>query len=122
MDSLRIIKIGGADIYFNVLKNEPLNIKNGKEEFNELFSDILPPNLDLYYLESQGKLKTKALGDELYSYDLVNVSFKYPLYVNKNSERVFPKTAEEKAECDKITASEIRKNLYLNGFVLNGKQ
>lgn len=122
MDSLRIIKIGGADIYFNVLKNEPLNIKNGKEEFNELFSDILPPNLDLYYLESQGKLKTKALGDELYSYDLVNVSFKYPLYVNKNSERVFPKTAEEKAECDKITASEIRKNLYLDGFVLNGKQ
>lgn len=122
MESLRIIRIESADICFEALKNQPLIIKNGKDEFNDYFSDILPPNLDLYYLESLGKLKTKSLGDEQYTYDLINVSFKYPLYIDKNGDRVYPKDVDEKADYQKITASEIRRNLYLYGFTVNGKE
>ena len=122
LPSIRIIDIEGADIYFSVLNNEPIFIKNSDDEFDKRFSDILPPNLDLYFLESQGKLKIKQLGDEFFSFDLINVSFKYPLYINKEHERVFPENSSQKKNCSKISASQIRKELYLSGFVLNKKE
>ena len=122
LPSIRIIEIEGADVFFDQLQNKPIAINNSNDEFDDKFSEILPPNLDLYYLKSIDKLKIKPLGDEFYSYDLINVSFKNPLYINKKQERVFPKTSSEKKSCQKISTSEIRKNLYLNGFVLNKKE
>ena len=113
LPSIRIIEIDGSDIYFGLLTNTPLVIKNSKDEFHDAFSEILPPNLDLYYLESQGKLSMKPLGDEFYSYDLVNVSFKYPLYLNDKQERVYPKKSKKQKWTDKVTKADIRKILYL---------
>ena len=122
LPSIRIIEIEGADIYFDVLKNIETFIKNGEDEFDDRFKEILPPNLDLYFLDSQGKLKIKPLGDEYYSYDLINLSFKYPLYIDKKGNRVFPKKSSQKSKCNKIAVSQIRKDLYLNGFILNKKE
>ena len=122
LPNIRIIEIDGSDIFFSELKKVPIIIKNDKEEFHDCFSEILPPNLDFYYLESQGKLSYKPLGDEFYSYDLINVSFKYPLYLNNKEERVFPKKSKKTSWESKINKSEIRKALYLNGFEINKKQ
>ena len=122
LPSIRIIEIDGSDIFFNALINNPIVIKNDKDEFDDKFSEIMPPNLDLFYLQSQGKLSIKPLGDEFYSYDLINVSFKYPLYLDEHDERVFPKKNKKAKWQTKRTKAEIRKALYLNGFEINKKQ
>ena len=118
MDNIRFIEIEAADLYFADVYNRPIEIKNSVDEFNDKYSDIVPPNLDLYYLESKKKLAIKKLGDEYYSDVFVNVSFKYPLYVNKKKEQVLPTKKYE----TKVSIQDIRKHLYLNGFVLNGKE
>ena len=118
MDNIRLIEIEAADLYYSSVYNKPIEIKNGEDEFNEKYSDIVPPNLDLYYLESKKKLTLKTLGEEYYSDVFVNVSFKYPLYVNKKKEQVIPTKKYE----TKVSIQDIRKHLYLNGFVLNGKE
>lgn len=91
MDNIRFIEIEAADLYYSSIYNKPIEIKNGKDEFNDKYSDIVPPNLDLYYLESKKELTLKKLGEEYYSDVFVNVSFKYPLYVNKKKEQVIRK-------------------------------
>ena len=78
MDQIRFIEIEAADLYYSSIYNKPIEIKNSEYEFNEKYSDIVPPNLDLYYLESKNKLTLKKLGQECYSDVFVNVSFKYP--------------------------------------------
>ena len=118
MDNIRFIEIEAADLYFADVYNRPIEIKNSVDEFNDKYSDIVPPNLDLYYLESKKKLAIKKLGDEYYSDVFVNVSFKYPLYVNKKKEQVLPTKKYE----TKVSIQDIRKHLYLNGFILNGKE
>lgn len=118
MDNIRFIEIEAADLYYSSIYNKPIEIKNGEDEFNDKYSDIVPPNLDLYYLENKKKLTLKKLGEEYYSDVFVNVSFKYPLYVNKKKEQVIPTKKFE----TKISIQDIRKYLYLNGFVLNGKK
>ena len=121
LPSIRIIEIKGADIYYSALKKEPLIIKNSKDEFDEHFSEILPPNLDLMYLQSQGDLNIKPLGEEFYSYDLINVSFQDSLYVDKKLKKYDAKEAR-KLKIKPIKVSAIRKELYLEGFVLNNKK
>ena len=118
MDNIRFIEIEAADLYYSSVYNKPLEIKNSDDEFNDKYSDIVPPNLDLYYLESKKKLTLKKLGEEYYSDIFVNVSFKCPLYINKKKEQVF---STKKFET-KISIQDVRKYLYLNGFVLNGKE
>ena len=76
MDNIRFIEIEAADLYFADAYNRPIEIKNSVDEFNDKYSDIVPPNLDLYFLESKKKLAIKKLGDEYYSDVFVNVSFK----------------------------------------------
>lgn len=120
LGNTRIINIEGSELFYHYLKNEPMIIKNSKDQFDDRFSDIVPPNLDFYYLESQGKFSRKPVGDEYYSLDFVNVSFKYPLFLNEKGEQIFPKKASDVDR--KITMSDIRRHLYLNGFVLNGKE
>ena len=122
LPSIRIIEIDASDIYYCELKNLPIAIKNVDDEFDDVFSELLPPNLDLYYLESQGKLKLKSLGDEFYSYDLINVTFKYPVYLNDRQERIIPKKAKKTKWLHKISKADIRKTLYLNGFKINNKE
>ena len=121
LSDTRIINIDGSEIYYAYLNKIEINIHNKDDQFDDKFSDIVPPNLDFYYLESQGKLSRKKLkeADEFYSYDFVNVSFKYPLYLNDKGEQIYPKKRSEVAA--KIDINDIRKHLYLNGFVLNGK-
>ena len=121
LPSIRIIEIDAADIYYSGLKNESIVIKNDKDEFDNHFSEILPPNLDLYYLESEGKLSIKPLGDEYYSYDLINVSFEDSLYVDKKLVKYDAKKARQK-KIKPIPVSALRKELYLHGFVLNNKE
>lgn len=120
LGNTRIINIEGSELFYRYLKNEPMIIKNSKDQFDDRFLDIVPPNLDFYYLESQGKFSRKPVGDEYYSLDFVNVSFKYPLFLNEKGEQIFPKKASDVDR--KITMSDIRRHLYLNGFVLNGKE
>ena len=62
MDQIRFIEIEAADLYYSSIYNKPIEIKNSEYEFNEKYSDIVPPNLDLYYLESKNKLTLKKLG------------------------------------------------------------
>ena len=121
LNDTRIVDIDGSDLYYAYLKNIEISIENEDDQFNDKFSDIVPPNLDFYYLQSQKKLNRKSLKlvDEYYSYDFVNVSFKYPLFLNKENEQIYPKNSGEVAT--KIDINEIRKHLYLNGFKLNGK-
>ena len=122
LKEIRIINIDGSEIYYSFLSGKNIVIKNSEDEFNDRFSEIFPPNLDLYYLDSIGKLSVKSLKliDELYSYDIVNVSFKYPLFLNDKNVQIFPKNRNEVYK--KINIDDIRKHLYLNGFVLNGKE
>ena len=121
LNDTRIVDIDGSDLYYAYLKNIEISIENEDDQFNDKFSDIVPPNLDFYYLQSQKKLNRKSLKlvDEYYSHDFVNVSFKYPLFLNKENEQIYPKNSGEVAT--KIDINEIRKHLYLNGFKLNGK-
>ncbi len=118
MDQIRFIEIEAADLYYSSIYNKPIEIKNSEYEFNEKYSDIVPPNLDLYYLESKNKLTLKKLGQECYSDVFVNVSFKYPLFINAKKEQVH----SNKEYKTTVSIQEIRKHLYLNGFVLNGKE
>ena len=74
--------------------------------------------MDFYYLESQKKFKRKKLGDEWYSYDFGNVSFKYSLLLNEQDERIFPEKG--KRPYKEIESNVFREHLYLNGFILNG--
>ena len=115
MDQIRFIEIEAADLYYSSIYNKPIEIKNSEYEFNEKYSDIVPPNLDLYYLESKNKLTLKKLGQECYSDVFVNVSFKYPLFINAKQEQVH----SNKEYKTTVSIQEIRKHLYLNGFVLN---
>lgn len=119
MENIRFIEIEAADLYYSSFYKKPIEIKNENDEFDDKFSNISPPNLDLYYLQSQGNLSIKKLGDEFYSEILINVSFKYPLYVNDGGEKVLPTPTKEHKT--KTSIQEIRKYLYINGFVLNNK-
>ena len=111
LPSIRILNLYSDDIYYNIFfeKDKPLVIKNPDDAFDERFKDIVPPNLDFYFLRSQGKLKYKTHCGEAFSYDFVNVAFNY---ANKRGE----------IRVTKKTPSEIRKYIYLNGFALNGKE
>lgn len=117
-DSIRFIGIEAGEIYHSILYKYDLVIENKNDLFDSHFSDLMPPDLDLIYLHQQGKLKYKELNDEFYSYDLVSVSFKYDLRVNDKGERVF----KQKEATQTYSSEDIRKELYLNGFILNGKK
>ena len=118
MENTRFIEIQSADLYYASHYDKELIIKNKDDEFDERYKDIAPPNLDLYFLESKGKLGRKSLGEEFYSDVFVNVLFEYPLFVNKKGQQVLP----TKKYTTKISIQDIRKDLYLNGFKLNGKE
>lgn len=115
LPSVRIINIQANDIYLaNCITHSELNIKN-TDMFDDHFSDVMEPSLDLLYLNQKGKLTLKTLQDEFYTYDLINVSFSHPLWLDKKNKKVFK--IKERAKV--INAKEIRKELYLKGFVLN---
>lgn len=117
--TIRIINIQGADIFYHKFRNEAIHVEaHDDEEFDELFSDIVPPNLDLIYLKEKNKLKLYEFEGEFYSYDLINLSFFNSLYLNDNSE----KTTNEKKYKEHFKRDYIRKDLYLNGFVLNKEE
>lgn len=118
LPSIRIIKIDGSEITYSKKTNKPLNINNVSEVFDSHFSDIMPPSLDLIFLAENNKLSLKEFKDELFSYDLVNVSFKETLILNKKKERVYKKSKTTLT----IQTAEIRKDLYLNGFTLNNEK
>ena len=121
LNDTRIVDIDGSELYYAYLRNFDISIENIEDWFDDKFSDIVPPNLDFYCLASQNKLNRKKLkqADEHYSYDFINVSFKYPLFLNEKDEQIFPQKRSKVAK--KIEIKEIRKHLYLNGFRLNGK-
>lgn len=118
---IRILLLEAPEIYYaEKFLNAPLDVENGGGRFNKRFKDLMPLNLDLYYLFEKNKLVLKEMNEEFYTYSIVNVSFKYPLYVDDKGERVFD---SEKANKEKSkNRSDIRKELYLNGFRLNGKK
>ena len=119
---IRILLLEASDIYYaEKVIGLPLEIKNGRERFDERFNDLMPLNLDLYYLFEKNKLVLKELNDEFYTYCIINVAFEYPLYVKDNGERTYQKneSIKKKAYKDK---NDIRKDLYLNGFYLNDKK
>ena len=121
LPSVRIILIEAAEIYFyNNYSPNDLIIKNEGNFFDKHFKDLMPPSLDLIHLFEKEKLTLKKLGDEYYTNDFVNVVFdvKHPLKIGENNERTF----KEEDTTETISVSEIRKSLYLNGFVLNGKK
>ena len=120
LPSIRIVIIQSSEIYFSKLNKVPLEIKNKGVIFDKHFSDLMPPNLELIYLNEQGKLNLKCFQDELYSYDYVNVSFRYPLMRNSNGEQVFD--AKEKDDDKSVDVDKIREDLYKNGFELNGEK
>ena len=120
LPSIRIIYIQASEIYLASLTYAPIEIKNNGQVFDKHFSDIMPPNLDLIYLNDQEKLSLKSFQDEFYSYDFVNVSFKYSLWRDENGEQVFDKKKKDKDKSVDINV--IREDLYLNGFVLNGEK
>ena len=116
ISAFRTINISAGDIYFtNVVKHKVVNVENEEDGFNDLFSNLMPLNLDLIYLFETGKLKYRFLEDEYYTYDFIDVSFKYSLKMDENNERLF---TEEKAP-QTISSSDIRKYLYFHGFDLN---
>ena len=115
-ESFRIVNIQAADIYYsNVYLNKDVEVKNNKDSFNKLFSNLMPLNLDLIYLNEKGKFKYQVLEGECFSYDLVDVSFKYTLKLNENNEQVF-KPDETFKEESTVT---LRNYIYKNGFYLN---
>ena len=67
-ESFRIINIQAADIYYsNVYLNKDVEVKNNKDSFNKLFSNLMPLNLDLIYLNEKGKFKYQVLHFSGYS-------------------------------------------------------
>ncbi len=121
LGNTRIINIEGADLYYSFLTNEKIKVKNSDTQFDERLSDIMPANLDLYFLESKGKLTRKIFKGEFYSFDIVNVSFEYKLLLDSKGKQIKnPKTASEIAK--QYSLETIRKHVYTNGFQINGKK
>lgn len=121
LPAIRIIIIEAAELcYWEIYQKGDFAIKNQDHFFDKHFADLMPPNLDLLYLYENKKLKLKQLGGEYYSFDIVNIVFKYPLMVDKDNNRVFKK--EEADDSKTITQEKLRELLYLSGFVLNGKK
>lgn len=119
LPTIRIPFVYAAEIYYyEKYSNKEFVIKNQNDCFDNRFSDLMPVNLDLIYLLENNKLPLHELGEELYSFAFVNVSFKYPVFVKEDGERAF------KGKDGKRVANpkQIRKYLYLNGFKLNGKE
>ena len=115
-ESFRIINIQAADIYYaNVYLNKDVEVKNNKDSFNGLFSNLMPLNLDLIYLNEKGKFKYQALEGECFSYDIIDVSFKYTLKLDEKGNQVFKSKETFKEESTLL----LREHLYKNGFYLN---
>ena len=114
---IRILLVDASDIYYSYkYQGIAFEVKNGKR-FNKLFKDLMPINLDLFYLLGNEKIKIESLGNEYFTYDLINVSFDYNLYVDETNKRVF-----NKKDCaDSISNEKLREIFYLDGFCLNGK-
>lgn len=118
---IRILLLEASDIYYaDKVTGVPLEIENGKDQFHKNFIDLMPLNLDLYYLFEQDKLKVSQLGTDFFTYCIVNVNFEYPVYVNKDGERVYKKEESDKKLSK--NSKDIRNELYLNGFYLNSKK
>ena len=118
---IRVLLLKAPDIYYaDKVIGVPLEIKNDGVRFDKRFSDLMPLNLDLYYLFEKNKLVLQELNNEFYTYCIINVNFKYPMMVNDKGERVYD--YKERNEEMSKTANEIREELYLNGFYLNGKK
>lgn len=101
VESFRTINVSAADIYEeNVVNKKTFVVENNEDCFNDLFSNLMPLNLDLIYLFQIGKLKYKYLEGEFYTYDFIDVSFSH---IKKSTEKDI----------------DIREYLYLNGFNLN---
>ena len=116
---IRVLLVDAADIYYSFkYQGVVYEIKNGKR-FDKHFKDLMSLNLDLYYLLEQDKIKLEALGNEFFTYDLINVSFEYNLYVDESDNRVYKKNNGVKEKS--LTNKELRKIFYLEGFYLNGK-
>lgn len=118
---IRILLLEASDIYYaDKVMGVPLEIKNTKTEFHKNFNDLMPLNLDLYYLFEQNKLVVSQLGDDFFTYCIVNVNFEYPMYANEKGERIYEKDKADKNLSK--SAKEIRDELYLYGFYLNSKK
>ena len=70
LPTIRIINIEAGEIYHHILSEEDLVIENKNDVFDSHFSDLMPANLDLLYLNENDKLSFKQLGKEYYSFDL----------------------------------------------------
>lgn len=138
LPTIRIVLLDAADIYFNKkYQKDPLVIENpNSESFDKHFNDLMPPNLDLIHLDEIGELTIGKIAEEYFTYDIVNVEFGYSLKTNSAGERVYISNKDEKELKKKVKAGElessalphtdelkeIRKDLYTNGFQLNGKE
>ena len=120
METIRLINIQAADIYYHVKYEKEFIIEKPKGKFGKYYKEITPFNLDLYYLRDKGELREHKLNDDLYSSVFVNVSFKYSLYVDKKGNQSFKSSDEGRNKI--ATTKELREYLYLNGFTLNGHQ
>lgn len=118
LPTIRIVNIKAADIYFaKHFSHKKISIKNKGRFFDDRFKDLMPCNLDLLYLKDVGMLTLEQLGEELYSFDFVNVSFDTPLFINQNNEKTRPKNGDVEQT---LYSDVMRKDIYLNGFKLNG--
>ena len=117
-NTFRTINISGADIYYaNIIKKKDVTVINPLDCFHKLFSNLMPMNLDIIYLNQKKEFEYDELLGELYTYVFINVSFKYPLYLDKQKNKV-PLKAE--AAFPPYTKKTIRAELYSHGFNLNG--
>ena len=121
--NLRILHLPASDIYYAISNSLPLEKETGKWIVSRKYADSLSPSLDLYHLLSKKKLIILRYENLRYTNDFVNVSFKYPLYIDENGKQVVPKRGEKADSAwNKKIGSEMRKELYLNGFTLNEKK
>lgn len=118
--TIRTIQIGANEIYFRVVKNTPLEIKNENDKFDKHYKNIISPNLDLIYLAEQNKLVLHKIGNEYYTDCLINVSFNNALVTDVNGEIYSKWDKVDKGKTYKI--DEIINYIYKNGFTLNGKK
>lgn len=128
---LRIIQADAKELFYHYDNRIPFVVKNKKNEFHPLYKDILPPNLDTYFLQENGKLNTGEVVTrssidkplvEYYTDDFVNVSFEYSMYIDEEGNLLDKKPdTTSKIKYKTTEPSTLRKELYTNGFDINNK-
>lgn len=119
---VRTLKLDGSEIYFHILSNTKITINNPRDSYHKSFSNLMPINLDLLFLKDMKKFTYHKHLDEDYTFDLINVTFKWDLRIDKKGKQIKnPKIKDDDKRVAKyISRVQIRDELYVNGFEVNG--